>query len=86
MSPGTSGVGSIPCLEPSLHVDQALEVARYCPKENLLYFESLDAAANPGQPKTKEALTDPAVAEGAASAEAHFPRQLQPKKQRMLKF
>ena len=77
MSLGTYGVGSIPklnpCLEPSLHVDQALEGARYHPKENLLYFESLDAAANPGQPKAKEALTDPAVAEGASSAEAHFP-------------
>lgn len=58
MSPGTYGVGSIPklnpCLEPSLHVDQALEGARYHFNENLLYFESLDAATNPGQPKQKK--------------------------------
>ncbi|KAK7802663.1 hypothetical protein U0070_011599 [Myodes glareolus] len=88
MSPGTSGVGSIPklnpCLGPSLHVDQALKGARYSPEENLLHFEFLDAATNPGQPKAKEALTDPVVAECASSAEAHSPWELQPKSQRML--
>ncbi|XP_052616502.1 tetrapeptide repeat homeobox protein 2-like [Peromyscus californicus insignis] len=77
MSPGTSGVGSIPnlnpCLEASLHGDQVCKGARCSPKENLFDFESPLAAAHPGQPEANEAPTDPAVAEGTASAEAPLP-------------
>uniref|UniRef100_A0A8C8UD55 Homeobox domain-containing protein n=1 Tax=Peromyscus maniculatus bairdii TaxID=230844 RepID=A0A8C8UD55_PERMB len=77
MSPGASCVGSIPnlnpCLEASLHGDQACEGAGCSPKENLFDFESPLAAAHSGQPEANEAPTDPAVAEGTASAESPLP-------------
>ncbi|XP_028717880.1 zinc finger homeobox protein 2-like [Peromyscus leucopus] len=77
MSPGTCCVGSIPnlnpCLEASLHGDQVCEGAGCSPKENMFDFESPLAAAHSGQPEANEAPTDPAVAEGTASAESPLP-------------
>uniref|UniRef100_A0A8C8W2U3 Homeobox domain-containing protein n=1 Tax=Peromyscus maniculatus bairdii TaxID=230844 RepID=A0A8C8W2U3_PERMB len=83
LSPGTSTVGSIPNLKPSMEAslnnDQAVEDSRCSSQEDLLDGKCPAAPPNFGKPTVVEVQTDPAVTDGPASVEAAVSTRASPR-------